>query len=46
MSSARSFFYDDAGATAVEYALLFGLIALIIIKGAMVTGIKASAVFG
>ena len=46
MQYVRSFFFDDGGATAVEYALLVGLIALVIIKGASLTGTNLSTVFG
>lgn len=46
MTSARPFLYDDVGATAVEYALLVGLIAILVIKGVLGAGLKGSVVFG
>jgi Flp pilus assembly pilin Flp len=46
MQYVRSFFFDDGGATAVEYALLASLIALVIVKAISLTGTKESAVFG
>ncbi len=46
MEYVRIFFLDDGGATAVEYALLASLIALVIVKGASLTGTKVGTVFG
>jgi Flp pilus assembly pilin Flp len=46
MEYVRSFLFNDGGATAVEYALLASLIALVIVKGVSLTGTKVSIVFG
>ena len=45
MTYVRRFFRHDSGATAIEYALLASLIALVIIKGVSLTGTKVSTVF-
>lgn len=46
MKHIRRFIHDNGGATAIEYALLAGLIALVIIKGVSIAGTKVSTVFG
>ena len=39
------FLCNELGATAAEYAVLTGMIALVIIKGVALTGIRVSGVF-
>ncbi len=39
------FFKDEEGATAVEYAIMVALIAVVIIAGVKIIGEKASTVF-
>jgi pilus assembly protein Flp/PilA len=41
----RTFVGDDVGATAIEYALLASLIALVIISGVSGIGLKLSSYF-
>ena len=41
----RRFAKDDCGATAIEYALIAGLIALVIITGVTAVGTKLSTSF-
>jgi pilus assembly protein Flp/PilA len=41
----RKFFRDERGATAIEYALIAALIALVIIPGVKAIGPKLSATF-
>jgi pilus assembly protein Flp/PilA len=41
----RAFFHDAAAATAIEYALMAGLIALAIITGLTGIGVKLSTYF-
>lgn len=45
MARLRSFHGDDEGATAVEYALLVGLIAVIIISSVTLLGGNIDAMF-
>jgi pilus assembly protein Flp/PilA len=42
----RHFLRDETGATAIEYALLVGLIGLVMIKSLPLVGTKVSTVFG
>ncbi len=42
---ARTFVRDDVGATAIEYALMASLIALVIISGVSGIGLKLSSYF-
>jgi len=43
--SARRFFHDEAGATAIEYALIASLIAVVIITAVTTVGSKVSNTF-
>jgi pilus assembly protein Flp/PilA len=45
MQKAMAFIRDEEGASAIEYALLVGLIALAIIAGATTLGTKISGMF-
>ena len=45
MKKLISFFKDEEGATAVEYALMVGLIALVIIAAVTVLGTSVSGKF-
>lgn len=42
---AKTFIADESGATAIEYALLAALIAVVIIAGATVLGTSISTLF-
>lgn len=46
MSSIRTLFLDDSGATAIEYALIASLIALAIITALQLVGTQMTTVFG
>jgi pilus assembly protein Flp/PilA len=43
--SARRFFHDESGATAIEYALIASLIAVVIITAVTTVGTKVSNTF-
>jgi len=45
MKSVRMFLGDESGATAIEYALIASLIAMVIIVAVQVVGTKVSTVF-
>jgi pilus assembly protein Flp/PilA len=45
MSSFRNFLRDEYGATAIEYALIASLIAVVIIGAVQLVGTKVSTVF-
>jgi pilus assembly protein Flp/PilA len=45
MERIRSFFKDDSGASAVEYGLLVGLIAVVIIVSVQALGTKVNTAF-
>lgn len=45
IQQARTFVRDDVGATAIEYALMASLIALVIISGVSGIGLKLSSYF-
>ena len=44
VESARRFWADDEGVTAIEYALIAALIAVVIIGGATAIGLNVNAV--
>jgi pilus assembly protein Flp/PilA len=46
MTSIRNFLYDEAGVTAIEYALIASLIAVVIIVAVQLVGTQVSTVFG
>ena len=41
----RTFIHDESGATAIEYGLIAGLIAIVIIAGLRATGTRVNAKF-
>ena len=45
MTAIRNFVRNDSGATAIEYALIASLIAVVIITAVQLVGTKASTVF-
>jgi pilus assembly protein Flp/PilA len=45
MSSIHQFVRDEAGATAIEYALIASMIAMVIVAGVQFTGTQLSTVF-
>ena len=45
MQSVRMFLRDETGATAIEYALIASLIAVVIITAVTVVGTQVSTVF-
>jgi pilus assembly protein Flp/PilA len=45
MSRLKTFFADESGATAVEYALLAGFLALVVIASLSVIGSKLNGTF-
>lgn len=45
MTKVRSFLRDRSGATAIEYCLIAGFIALAIVAGATTLGVKLNAKF-
>ena len=45
MSAIRNFLGNDSGATAIEYALIASLIAVVIITAVQMVGGKVSTVF-
>jgi len=45
MTSIRNFIRNDSGATAIEYALIASLIAVVIIVAVQTVGTKVSTVF-
>lgn len=45
MTRMKTFLRDDSGATSIEYALIAGLIALVIIAGVTSIGTKLSTRF-
>ena len=45
MKSVRMFLSEESGATAIEYALIASLIAMVIIVAVQVVGTKVSTVF-
>jgi len=45
MKSVRMFLGEESGATAIEYALIASLIAMVIIVAVQVVGTKVSTVF-
>jgi pilus assembly protein Flp/PilA len=45
MTAIRNFLGNDSGATAIEYALIASLIAVVIIVAVQTVGTKASTVF-
>ena len=46
MKSVRTFLRDESGATAIEYALIASLIAIVIITAVALVGTQVSTVFG
>jgi pilus assembly protein Flp/PilA len=46
MRSIQHFLSDESGATAIEYALIASLIAVVIITAVSLVGTKVSTVFG
>ncbi len=46
MKSVRMFLRDETGATAIEYALIASLIAVVIITAVGLVGTQVSTVFG
>jgi pilus assembly protein Flp/PilA len=46
MSSIRTLFLDDSGATAIEYALIASLIAIVIVTALQLVGTQMTTVFG
>jgi len=42
----RTLIRDDSGATAIEYALIASLIAVVIVTAVQLTGTQISTVFG
>jgi pilus assembly protein Flp/PilA len=46
MKSLRMFVRDETGATAIEYALIASLIAIVIITAVSFVGTQVSTVFG
>ena len=46
MKALRMFVRDETGATAIEYALIASLIAIVIITAVSFVGTKVSTVFG
>jgi pilus assembly protein Flp/PilA len=46
MGAIQKFLSDQGGATAIEYALIASLIALVIISSVQLVGTKVSTVFG
>jgi pilus assembly protein Flp/PilA len=46
MSAVRKLIRDDSGATAIEYALIASLIAMVIVSGVSMAGTQLSTVFG
>lgn len=45
MKSVRKFFVENAGVTSVEYALIAGIVSLVVIGGASTTGTSLDASF-
>ena len=45
MTAIRNFLGNDSGATAIEYALIASLIAVVIITAVQMVGTKVSTVF-
>ena len=45
MQSLRKFLHGDVGATAIEYALIASLIAMVIIAGVQFTGSRLSTAY-
>ncbi|HVP97777.1 MAG TPA: Flp family type IVb pilin [Roseiarcus sp.] len=45
MTAIRNFLGEDSGATAIEYALIASLIAVVIITAVQLVGTKASSTF-
>jgi Flp pilus assembly pilin Flp len=45
MKRIGDFLCNDSGATVAEYAVLTGMVALVIIKGLALTGARVSVVF-
>jgi pilus assembly protein Flp/PilA len=46
MKSLRMFLSDETGATAIEYALIASLIAVVIVTAVALVGTQVSTVFG
>ena len=46
LKAIRSFFGDESGATAIEYALIASLIAVVIVTAVQTVGTHVSTVFG
>ena len=46
MSKIIKFLKDESGATSVEYALMYTLIALVVVGGAAMLGLAVKAMFG
>ena len=46
LSALRKFSNDESGATAIEYALIASLIAVVIVAAVQTVGTKVSTVFG